>query len=46
VHAIGFREGQDTDKAESAGDIRQAQEQPGDSTVTMTETYVRSRGEK
>jgi integrase len=35
-----------TDKAESAGDIRQAQKQLGHSTVTMTETYVRSRGEK
>lgn len=35
-----------TDKAESAGDIRQAQKQLGHSTVTMTETYVRARGEK
>lgn len=36
-----------TDKADSAGDIRQAQKQLGHSSVTMTETYVRARrGEK
>lgn len=32
-----------TDKAESSGDIRQAQSQLGHSTVAMTETYVRAR---
>lgn len=32
-----------TDKAESAGDIRQAQKQLGHSSVTMTEVYVRAR---
>lgn len=32
-----------TDKAESAGDIRQAQKQLGHSNVTMTEHYVRKR---
>lgn len=32
-----------TDKAESAGDIRQAQRQLGHTTVTMTEQYVRAR---
>lgn len=32
-----------TDKAESAGDIRQAQAQLGHASVTMTEHYVRSR---
>lgn len=36
-----------TDKAEAAGDIRQAQKQLGHSSVVMTEHYVRSRrGEK
>jgi integrase len=36
-----------TDKAESSGDIRQAQKQLGHRSVTMTEHYVRSRkGEK
>jgi len=32
-----------TDKAESAGDIRQAQKQLGHANVTMTEHYVRKR---
>lgn len=32
-----------TDKAESAGDIRQAQKQLGHRSVTMTEHYVRNR---
>lgn len=32
-----------TDKADSAGDIRQAQRQLGHSSVTMTEHYVRHR---
>jgi integrase len=32
-----------TDKAESAGDIRQAQRQLGHASVTMTEAYVRNR---
>ncbi|NID14327.1 site-specific integrase [Luteibacter yeojuensis] len=32
-----------TDKAESSGDIRQAQAQLGHTTVTMTEHYVRRR---
>lgn len=32
-----------TDKAESAGDIRQAQKQLGHTTVTMTEHYTRKR---
>lgn len=32
-----------TDKAESAGDIRQAQRQLGHTTVTMTEHYTRKR---
>lgn len=32
-----------TDKAESAGDIRQAQRQLGHANVTMTESYVRNR---
>ncbi|RZZ81077.1 tyrosine-type recombinase/integrase [Pseudoxanthomonas winnipegensis] len=32
-----------TDKTESAGDIRKAQEQLGHSSVVMTETYVRKR---
>lgn len=32
-----------TDKADSAGDIRQAQQQLGHTTVTMTEAYVRQR---
>ena len=32
-----------TDKAESAGDIRQAQKQLGHASVTMTEVYVRAR---
>ncbi len=36
-----------TDKAESAGDIRQAQKQLGHASVVMTEAYVRGRrGEK
>lgn len=36
-----------TDKAESTGDIRQAQKQLGHTTVTMTEHYTRQRrGEK
>ena len=36
-----------TDKADSAGAIRQAQKQLGHTTVGMTETYVRRRrGEK
>jgi integrase len=35
-----------TDKAEDSGDARQAQKQLGHSTITMTETYLRSRGEK
>jgi integrase len=32
-----------TDKAESSGDIREAQKQLGHSTITMTEHYVRDR---
>lgn len=32
-----------TDKADSAGDIRQAQQQLGHASVTMTEHYVRKR---
>ncbi len=32
-----------TDKAESSGDIRQAQRQLGHSSVVMTETYIRDR---
>ncbi|MGE8281602.1 MAG: tyrosine-type recombinase/integrase [Stenotrophomonas sp.] len=32
-----------TDKAESAGDIRQAQRQLGHTTVSMTEHYARRR---
>lgn len=32
-----------TDKAESSGDIRQAQKQLGHTSVTMTETYIRER---
>lgn len=32
-----------TDKAETAGDIRQAQKQMGHASVTMTESYVRNR---
>lgn len=32
-----------TDKAESSGDIRQAQKQLGHSNITMTETYIRER---
>lgn len=32
-----------TDKADSSGDIRQAQAQLGHTTVTMTEHYVRQR---
>lgn len=32
-----------TDKAESSGDIRQAQRQLGHTSVTMTETYIRGR---
>lgn len=32
-----------TDKADSSGDIRQAQRQLGHSSVTMTETYIRNR---
>jgi integrase len=32
-----------TDKAESSGDIRQAQKQLGHASVTMTETYIRNR---
>lgn len=32
-----------TDKAESSGDIRQAQKQLGHTTVTMTEAYTRKR---
>lgn len=32
-----------TDKADSAGDIRQAQKQLGHKSVVMTETYVRNR---
>lgn len=32
-----------TDKADSAGDIREAQKQLGHSSVVMTETYVRNR---
>jgi len=36
-----------TDKADSSGDIRQAQKQLGHTSVTMTEHYVRNRrGEK
>lgn len=36
-----------TDKAESTGDIRQAQKQLGHTTITMTEHYTRQRrGEK
>jgi integrase len=36
-----------TDKAESSGDIRQAQKQLGHTTVVMTEAYIRERkGEK
>jgi len=30
-----------TDKAESSGDIRQAQKQLGDASVTITEAYLR-----
>ncbi len=32
-----------TDKAESAGDVRQAQRQLGHASVVMTETYIRAR---
>jgi integrase len=32
-----------TDKAESSGDIRQAQKQLGHANITMTETYIRER---
>ena len=32
-----------TDKAESSGDIMQARDQLGHTTVTMTEHYVRNR---
>lgn len=32
-----------TDKAESSGDMRQAQKQLGHANITMTETYVRAR---
>lgn len=32
-----------TDKAESSGDVRQAQEQLGHSSILMTETYIRAR---
>jgi integrase len=32
-----------TDKADSAGDIRQAQRQLGHTTITMTEQYTRQR---
>jgi integrase len=32
-----------TDKADSAGDVRQAQRQLGHSSVVMTETYIRAR---
>lgn len=32
-----------TDKAESSGDVRQAQKQLGHSNITMTETYIRER---
>ncbi|MCD5326788.1 tyrosine-type recombinase/integrase [Chromobacterium piscinae] len=32
-----------TDKADLAGDVRQAQRQLGHSSVTMTETYIRNR---
>ena len=32
-----------TDKAESTGDIRQAQKQMGHTTIGMTEHYVRGR---
>lgn len=32
-----------TDKAESSGDIRQAQKQLGHANITMTETYIRDR---
>ncbi|TYP80016.1 MULTISPECIES: tyrosine-type recombinase/integrase [Nitrosomonas] len=32
-----------TDKADSSGDIRQAQKQLGHKSVTMTEHYVRDR---
>jgi len=32
-----------TDKAESSGDIRQAQKQLGHASVTMTEAYIRDR---
>lgn len=35
-----------TDVAEETGDARKAQKQLGHSTITMTETYLRSRGEK
>lgn len=35
-----------TDVADESGDARQAQKQLGHSTITMTETYLRSRGEK
>ena len=41
-----FRAKAGTDKAESSGDIRKAQKQLGHSTVTMTEDYIRARGEK
>lgn len=32
-----------TDKAESSGDIMQAKDQPGHTTVVMTEQYIRNR---
>lgn len=32
-----------TDKAESAGDVRQAQKQLGHALVVMTEAYIRAR---
>ena len=34
-----------TDKAEKTGDIRKAQAQLGHTSVKMSETYIRSRGE-
>ena len=33
----------DTDKAETSGDITQARDQPGHTTVVMTEQYIRDR---
>jgi hypothetical protein len=34
----------DTDKAEASGDIMQARDQLGHTTVVMTEQYIRDRG--